>query len=238
MTANASHEPVFRSTAAEEKDRMQTEPGLPQRHAEPPDTKMQWRDLEQVAAEERVLRGESLLVLGVAGTGKTHYVQGIAERLRHMGKNVDVISKTHTDSRRAGGVTADHWVRRHILHGTTCCDYLWIDEVSQVEVGILNQIAKLGFTPMGFLLSGDFDHFAPISNHWRGSSVREDALERSALLHTLAGGNRVTLTECRRGDRRLFDFYSSLVHGPRAELPVHTCVAQAKAIFRATAPAR
>jgi hypothetical protein len=40
---------------------------------------MHWRDLEEVAAEERVLRGESLLVLGIAGTGKTHYVQGIAE---------------------------------------------------------------------------------------------------------------------------------------------------------------
>jgi hypothetical protein len=131
MTANASHEPVFRCEAAEEKDSMHTEPGLPQRHAEPPDTKIQWRDLEEVAAEERVLRGESLLVLGIAGTDKTHYVQGIVERLRHMGKKVDVMSKTHTASQRAGGVTADHWVRRHILNGTAICDYLWIDEVSQ-----------------------------------------------------------------------------------------------------------
>jgi hypothetical protein len=36
----------------------------------------------------------------------------------------------------------------------------------------------------------------------------------------------------------LFDFYSSLVYGSRAELSVQTCVAQAKAIFNATAPAR
>ena len=238
MTANPSHEPLFRCAAAEEKDRMHTEPGLPQRRAEPPDTKLPWRDLEETAAEERVLRGESLLVLGIAGTGKTHYVQGIVERLRHEGKKVSVVSKTHTASRRAGGDTADHWVRRHILHGSATCDYLWIDEVSQVDVGLLNQIAKLCFAPMRFLLSGDFHQFPPIANHWRGSPVPEDALERSALLHALAGGNRVTLTECRRGDRKLFDFYSSLVHGPRAELPVQACVSQAKAIFRATAPAR
>jgi hypothetical protein len=47
-----------------------------------------------------------------------------------------------------------------------------------------------------------------------------EPLERSALLHTLAGGNGCTLlTECRRGDRRLFDFYASLIAGgPRAEL--------------------
>jgi hypothetical protein len=89
-----------------------------------------------------------------------------------------------------------------------------------------------------FLLSGDVHQFQPLANVWRGSPVPEDALERSALLHTLAGGNRCTLTECRRGDRRLFDFYSSLVHGPRAELPVQQAVAQAKALFHATAPER
>ena len=92
------------------------------------------------------MRGESLLVLGIAGTGKTTYVQGIVERLRHSGKRVDVISKTHTASRRAGGVTAEHWVRRHVLHGAATCDYLWIDEISQVDVCLLNQLGKLTFT--------------------------------------------------------------------------------------------
>jgi hypothetical protein len=126
-----------------------------------------------------------------------------------------------------------------VLHGSASCDYLWIDEVSQVDVGLLNQIAKLHWAGVKFLLSGDFHQFAPICNNWRGSPVPEDALERSALLHTLAGGNRCTLSECRRGDRKLFDFYSSLIPGgSRAELPVHTCVAQAKAAFRSSAPAR
>jgi hypothetical protein len=172
---------------------------------------MTWRYLDEAAAEERVLRGEGLLVLGIAGTGKTHYMQGIVERLRRSGKRVDIISKTHTASRRACGVTADHWVRRHMLHGSASCDYLWIDEISQVDLGLLNQIAKLCFTPVSFLLSWDFHQFPQIANHWRGSPVGEDALERSALLNTMAGGSRAILTECRRGDRRLFDFYSSLV---------------------------
>jgi hypothetical protein len=78
---------------------------------------MVWRDLGEVEAEERVLRGESLLLLGIAGTGKTFRAQGIVERLRRDGTRVDVISKTHTASRRAGGSTADHWVRRHTLCG-------------------------------------------------------------------------------------------------------------------------
>jgi hypothetical protein len=116
---------------------------------------------------------------------------------------------------------------------------LWIDEVSQVDVGLLNQLAKLHWAGVKFLLSGDFHQFPPICNHWRGSPVPEDALEKSSLLHALSDGNRCTLTECRRGDRKLFDFYSSLIPGgSRAELPVQECVAQAKAVFRSSAPAR
>jgi hypothetical protein len=239
MTPNHSSEFVFRCSAAEERDRMISDPALPERKAQRPETVMAWQKLSELEAEERVLRGESLLVLGIAGTGKTHYVQGIAERLRFAGKRVDVISKTHAASRRAGGVTADHWVRRHVLHGSASCDYVWIDEVSQVDIGLLNQIAKLHWAGVKFLLSGDFHQFAPVCNNWRGSPVPEDALEKSSLLHTLAGGNRCTLTECRRGARMLFDFYSSLIPGgSRAELPVQVCVAQAKAVFRSSAPAR
>jgi hypothetical protein len=65
MTPNASHEPVFRCAAAEDKDRMHTEPRLPERNAEPPHTAMHKCDLDEAAAEDRVLAGESLLVLGV-----------------------------------------------------------------------------------------------------------------------------------------------------------------------------
>jgi hypothetical protein len=218
---------------------MISDPGLPERRAERPETSRVWRELGEVEAESAVLRGESLLLLGIAGTGKTFRAQGIVERLRCAGKRVAIISKAHTASRRAGGVTADHWVRRHILHGSASCDVLWVDEVSQVDIGLLNQIAKLHWAGVQFVLSGEFHQFGPVCNNWRGSPVPEDALERSSLLHVLAGGNRCTLTECRRGDRKLFDFYSSLIPGgSRAELPVQTCIAQAKAVFRSSGPAR
>jgi hypothetical protein len=143
VTPNPSHEFAFPCASAEERDRMISDPGLPERKAERPETATVWRDLGEVEAEEAVLRGESLLLIGIAGTGKTFRAQGIAERLRCAGKRVDVISKTHTASRRAGGQTADHWVRRHILNGSASCDYLWVDEVSQVDIGLLSQIAKL-----------------------------------------------------------------------------------------------
>jgi hypothetical protein len=61
MTPNPSHEFVFRCAAAEERDRMISDPGLPERKAELPETAMAWKDLGEIEAEERVLRGERKL---------------------------------------------------------------------------------------------------------------------------------------------------------------------------------
>ena len=61
----------------------------------------------------------------------------------------------------------------------------------------------------------------------------EDALWKSSLLHTLAGGNRLVLTECKRSERELFDWYSSLIPGGlRYETPLADVLAEARATFR------
>ena len=90
-----------------------------------------------------MLRGESLFVEGIAGTGKTTFLRGIVERLQALGQRVDVISKTHVASSRAGGCTADYCVRHHTLHGARTADYIWIDEVSQLDAGLWVQLNKL-----------------------------------------------------------------------------------------------
>ncbi len=62
--------------------------------------------------------------------------------------------------------------------------------------------------------------------------MAEEALERSNLLHTMAGGNLVTLMECRRSDKELFEFYASLIPGgSRVETPLRSIVAEARAVF-------
>ena len=199
-----------------------------------------WRDCSPEEGERRVLDKESLLVLGIAGTGKTTLCQGIVERLQAAGEVVNIISKTHVASRRAGGVTADHWVRRYIINGSPRCTVLWIDEISQIDVGLLLQICKLTFCEnIRFILSGDFNQFAPIANNFRGTAVAEDALQKSNLLHTMAGGNVVTLTECRRSDVELFTFYASLVKvGLRNNPTLRSVIAEAKALFNHTGPCR
>ena len=170
--------------------------------------------------------------MGVAGTGKTFYAQSLVERLRAAGKRVDVISKTHAASRRANGKTADHWVRKYVLCGGVYCDVLWIDEISQVDAGLLLQLSKLTYRKMQFVLSGDFNQFPPIGSCFRGAAVSDDAFETSRLLHTMAQGNKVLLTECRRSSTMLFDFYSSLIPGQsRYETPMAEVLRCAKTLF-------
>jgi hypothetical protein len=180
------------------------------------------RKLCEVEAARRVINGESLLCEGVAGTGKTTYIQGLVQELRALGRTVAIISKTHTASQRAGGVTADHWVRRHILHGCAVADCVWIDECFQLETELWAQLNKL--SGRQWILSGDAHQFAPLFDSWRGAPVAEDAFQRSRLLLTLCGCNRLTLTTCRRSDGELFAWYSSLIRGgSRYELPLSAC---------------
>ena len=81
-----------------------------------------WRELTVEEAEQRVIGGgESLLVLGAPGTGKTTFVQGACENLRSQGFRVDIISKTHHDNVTACmptppliGPQIEHVVQVHI----------------------------------------------------------------------------------------------------------------------------
>ena len=124
------------------------------------------------------------------------------------------LSKTHVASARIEGVTADIWVRRHILAGTPAVDVVWIDEIGQVDVGLWAQLGKLAFLakPPQFLLSGDPNQFGPIGNSWRSAVVSDQALWQSRFLLDLCGGKRLQLTACRRSDARLFEAYSALPH--------------------------
>ena len=119
-----------------------------------------------------------------------------------------------------------------MIHGACKVDCLWIDEIGQLDIELVAAVNRLTYLGTQLLMSGDFSQFAPIGNSWRGSPVPEDALVKSRLLHTLAGGNRLWLTECKRSDHELFRFYTRLI--PRGDLfglPVATAVAQARERF-------
>ena len=152
--------------------------------------------------------------------------------------DVDVLSKTHVASSRAGGCTADHYVLRHVKHGVCTADFIWIDEYTQLDAGVLVQLNKLTYTGVRWLLSGDPHQFPAIFSSYRGCPVADDAFQRSALFHRMAGGNRVTLRECKRSNAELFDWFASLIEGgARFQTPLPQVIEATKRAFTFSGPA-
>jgi len=72
-----------------------------------------------------------------------------------------------------------------------------------------------------------------------GTEIAPDSLEKNRILHLLAGGNRLILRECRRSEKELFNFYSSLIHGGnRWFTPLKEVLQKAREEFHFQGPAR
>ena len=183
-------------------------------------------DVEAVC-REILDRGESLCILGSAGTGKTHLALRLIEYLRGKKEHVAAVAKTHVAARNICGKTLQHFVYRHVLNGSFK-GTLVVDEIGCVEQGLWNSINALLVAGVRFILLGDFCQLEPISNTPSATSF-----EDSRLFHSLSSGNRVELTQYRRGaDRVLFDWYTSLNPGGlRAGLDIKELVTMAKKAF-------
>ena len=232
-----SDELVFRVSAATGGDPLMCDPKGPRRSGTYSHKILAWRDLTEAEAREAIVNGQSLLVLGLPGVGKSFFCKDLVQQLTALGKRVDITSKTHTASARAGGVTADCYVRRHIQHGACLAQAIWVDELFQLELGLWAQLQKL--KGRQWILSGDQFQFSALFDQWKGTAVPEDTLLKSRLLHQLCGGNRITLTQCRRSERELFEWYASLVPGqPLRERALPDVLREARARFSFQGPAR
>jgi hypothetical protein len=193
-----------------------------------------WDDLSRAEAMTCILEGGSCFVQGIAGTGKSHFIrEEILPELRSRGLSVTIVAKTHVAAKVAGGGTIDHFAWRHIREGGTNVDVVWVDEVSLLDIDLLTELNHLCFrpAPVQWLLSGDFNQYLPFFNSFRGQAVTK-SFECSELLYHMAGGNRVTLTECMRSEQALFDYYASLIQGgSRFETPLEQIVQECRAMF-------
>ena len=130
----------------------------------------------------------------------------------------------------------DHFSWKHVREGGTGVDVIWVDEVSMLDIELLFDLSHVSFREPEpqWLLSGDFNQYLPFFNAFRGQPFAKP-FENSALLFHLAGGSRVTLTECRRSDGQLFAFYASLIPGGvRHDRPLADNVAEARQMFHAS----
>ena len=186
---------------------------------------------------EHVTNGGSLLIRGIAGTGKSHLIrEELIPVLRAQGKRVISLAKTHAAAAITEGDTVDHFSWKHVKEGGTGVDVIWVDEISMLDIELLCDLSHVDFRepPPQWLLSGDFNQYLPFFNSFRGKDV-ETSFEGSALLHLLTSGTRVTLTECKRSDEHLFSFYSSLIPGgDRCNRALNENVQEARQIFHST----
>ena len=82
----------------------------PHRDVPPPTPLAPWRDLTEEEACTTVMSGQSLLVQGSPGSGKTFFVRELVKALRKSKKHVSIIAKTHAAVSNFGeqAETADH----------------------------------------------------------------------------------------------------------------------------------
>ncbi len=195
----------------------------------------EWTPLEVDAAKEHVREGGSLCVTGLAGTGKSHIIREMVAELKSAGKKVVIIAKTHNAAMVAGGDTADHFIWRHVREGGSGADVIWVDEISMLDVALLQDLNHASFRdpPLQWILSGDFNQYAPFFDSFMGKST-VTPFKGSDLLHSLSGGKMLTMTHCMRSDAVLFDWYASLVEEPlgsRFEQPMSVTAQQARSEF-------
>ena len=165
------------------------------------------------------LAGNSLLLTGLPGTGKTHLARTIVARLREQGETVHLVSKTHCSAQNLGlgAQTADHWVRRNVRGGSAQkLDWLVVEEITQLDMALWADLACVGLNAdVKFLLLGDFRQLPAVLDSWAGRPISAP-LEHSQLIRDLAGGHRHELTENMRSDPGIFNFVKWLRVGEEA----------------------
>lgn len=163
--------------------------------------------MDQALALEIMLCGESVLLTGPAGSGKTYVLAEFIRRAKREGKTVAVTATTGLAASHLGGSTIHSWAgigiadelpkgfaanlskTRHDIISKT--DVLVIDEISMLHdyrLDMVDQAARMvrksdqPFGGLQVVLCGDFFQLPPVS---RGDALAGGFVVNSAAWHAL-----------------------------------------------------
>ena len=156
-----------------------------------------------------------LLLTGPAGVGKSWVLRNVKAELQRLLPGTKVLSMAlrHAAAMLINGKTIAHYL--HVYKaaggapppGTICI----VDEWSEVQLHLWVELARWHLVGVRFIIVGDADgQRGPSYDTWE-DAMRSKDIRNSHLIHEMAGGLRVKLTEYRRGlDEELFEYYTGL----------------------------
>src|SRR3989344_5457513 len=191
--------------------------------------------MKQELALEVMLSGESVLLTGPAGSGKTYVLNQFIRLSKHDGKHVSVTATTGLAATHLGGTTIHSWAgigvmdslpqgfadhvakgRREIIEKT---DVLIIDEISMLHDFRLDMVDEacrlvrrkdIPFGGIQIIMSGDFFQLPPIN---RGDSRAGGFAVHSNVWQELDPTICYLQEQHRQDDEHLLDILNSLRAG-------------------------
>lgn len=191
--------------------------------------------MKQLVALEVMLSGESVLLTGPAGAGKTFVLNQFIKIAKADGKHVSVTATTGLAATHLGGTTIHSWSgigiyddlhpgfadnmsksRREIIEKT---DVLIIDEISMLHdfrLDMVDQVCRIvrkkdePFGGIQLIMSGDFFQLPPIN---RGDSRAGGFVVNSNVWQELDPAICYLEEQHRQDDRELLDILNALRAG-------------------------
>lgn len=191
--------------------------------------------MNQGLALEIMLSGESVLLTGPAGAGKTFVLNQFIKLAKHKGKHVSVTATTGLAATHLGGSTIHSWAgigvqdslpsgfaehitkgRREIIEKT---DVLIIDEISMLHdfrLDMVDEVCRLvrkvdePFGGIQLIMSGDFFQLPPIN---RGDSRAGGFVVNSQVWQELDPVICYLQEQHRQDDEALLDILSAIRAG-------------------------
>ncbi len=192
--------------------------------------------MNQGLALEIMLSGESVLLTGPAGAGKTFVLNQFIKLAKHDGKHVSVTATTGLAATHLGGTTIHSWAgigvsdhvpqgfgdhiakgRREIIEKT---DVLIIDEISMMHdfrLDMVDEVCRIvrkkpdePFGGIQIIMSGDFFQLPPIN---RGDSRAGGFVVNSQVWRELEPTICYLSEQHRQDDEKLLDILNSMRAG-------------------------